>query len=437
MDLNPEACRGKLSLQEIYDIGAPIGKEEKHLKLSHVSKIISGQCTVGGHALAEEGKARYEKASFKVIDMDDYAATDEEYEEKLKKETVAFFFLATYRHFNKIAKIVDEVLDEEGGKRLVPVGLGDDDQCMEDDFAAWECSFHHSLNYKWKMAGAKDRQSVMDWKKQKTVTPIWRPVCTKSSSSEVVEFLEKIGRNLPGVHYIRDVADADSLILSLKAQKVVVVGGGYIGMEIAAAAVGWELDTTMAGISVVGRNYYATIFAYGQTSSGKTYTMSGITEHIYNEAVKDLLSPDSGPLRLLDDPEKGAIVEKLTEEILRDWDHLKELLSFCEAQRQIGENSLNETSSRSHQILRLVQLQHKIKQEAEQFRQWKASHEKELLQLKLPYQIVAIVSGALNDAAAKKYDLEGWFPASSTYRELVSCSNCTDYQSKRLEIRYG
>ncbi|KAK4715850.1 hypothetical protein R3W88_014188 [Solanum pinnatisectum] len=58
-------------------------------------------------------------------------------------------------------------------------------------------------------------------------------------------------------------------------------------------------------------------------------------------------------------------------------------------------------------------------------------------QLKLPYQIVAIVSGALNDAAAKKYDLEGWYPASSTYRELVSCSNCTDYQSRKLEIRFG
>ncbi|TYH85726.1 hypothetical protein ES332_D02G289100v1 [Gossypium tomentosum] len=58
-------------------------------------------------------------------------------------------------------------------------------------------------------------------------------------------------------------------------------------------------------------------------------------------------------------------------------------------------------------------------------------------ELKLPYQIVAIVSGALNDAAAKKYDLEAWFPASQTYRELVSCSNCTDYQSRRLEIRYG
>ncbi|XP_059647595.1 kinesin-like protein KIN-7F [Cornus florida] len=123
----------------------------------------------------------------------------------------------------------------------------------------------------------------------------------------------------------------------------------------------------------------SSIFAYGQTSSGKTYTMTGITEYtvadiydyiqrheerafvlkfsameIYNEAVRDLLSTDNTPLRLLDDPEKGTIVEKLTEETLRDWGHLKDLLSICEAQRQIGETLLNETSSRSHQILRLT-----------------------------------------------------------------------------------
>lgn len=60
-----------------------------------------------------------------------------------------------------------------------------------------------------------------------------------------------------------------------------------------------------------------------------------------------------------------------------------------------------------------------------------------LLQLKIPHQVVAVVSGELNAAAAKKYDLEGWFPASRTYRELVSCSNCTDYQARRLQIRYG
>jgi len=55
--------------------------------------------------------------------------------------------------------------------------------------------------------------------------------------------------------------------------------------------------------------------------------------------------------------------------------------------------------------------------------------------LGLPYQIINIVSGELNDAAAKKYDLEAWFPASQTFRELVSCSNCTDFQSRRLEVR--
>jgi len=57
--------------------------------------------------------------------------------------------------------------------------------------------------------------------------------------------------------------------------------------------------------------------------------------------------------------------------------------------------------------------------------------------LNIPYEVVTIVSGELNNAAAKKYDLEGWFPTLGTFRELVSCSNCTDYQSRAMGTRYG
>ncbi|KAL2266528.1 hypothetical protein VTJ83DRAFT_5880 [Remersonia thermophila] len=57
--------------------------------------------------------------------------------------------------------------------------------------------------------------------------------------------------------------------------------------------------------------------------------------------------------------------------------------------------------------------------------------------LGIPYRVVAIVSGALNNAAAKKLDLEAWFPHQGEFKELVSCSNCTDYQSRDLEIRFG
>ncbi len=57
--------------------------------------------------------------------------------------------------------------------------------------------------------------------------------------------------------------------------------------------------------------------------------------------------------------------------------------------------------------------------------------------LKLHYRIVSIASGALNDTATKKYDLEVWMPVQKEYREMVSVSNCTDYQARKLNIRYS
>merc|ERR1712157_158657 len=57
--------------------------------------------------------------------------------------------------------------------------------------------------------------------------------------------------------------------------------------------------------------------------------------------------------------------------------------------------------------------------------------------LGFPYRVICLVSGELNDAAVKKYDLEAWFPGQNTYRELVSCSNCTDYQARAVGTRCG
>jgi seryl-tRNA synthetase len=54
----------------------------------------------------------------------------------------------------------------------------------------------------------------------------------------------------------------------------------------------------------------------------------------------------------------------------------------------------------------------------------------------LPYRIVNVCTGDIGTVAAKKYDLEVWMPAQNKYREIISCSNCTDYQSRRLNIKY-
>ena len=56
-------------------------------------------------------------------------------------------------------------------------------------------------------------------------------------------------------------------------------------------------------------------------------------------------------------------------------------------------------------------------------------------ELGLPYRVVNVCSGDLGASAAKKYDIEAWFPGQERYREITSCSNTTDYQSRRLKIR--
>lgn len=63
-----------------------------------------------------------------------------------------------------------------------------------------------------------------------------------------------------------------------------------------------------------------------------------------------------------------------------------------------------------------------------------AEHILELLEL--PYQTVTLSTGDMGFSASKTYDLEVWFPAQDTYREISSCSNCLDFQARRANIRY-
>lgn len=59
-----------------------------------------------------------------------------------------------------------------------------------------------------------------------------------------------------------------------------------------------------------------------------------------------------------------------------------------------------------------------------------------LRKLELPYRVVNVAAGDLGPPAAKKYDIEAWFPSQERYREVTSCSNTTDFQARRLGIRY-
>ena len=76
-----------------------------------------------------------------------------------------------------------------------------------------------------------------------------------------------------------------------------------------------------------------------------------------------------------------------------------------------------EESKKEHQLLLLIE-------------------EKLMQALKLPYRVIQICTGDLGDPAAAKYDIEAWLPSENRYRETHSTSNCTDFQARRLNIRY-
>ncbi|KAJ1654047.1 hypothetical protein IWQ61_005952 [Dispira simplex] len=138
------------------------------------------------------------------------------------------------------------------------------------------------------------------------------------------------------------------------------------------------INSSMAGFN-------GTIFAYGQTSSGKTHTMYGTLEEpgvidlsirrifhmieqtpereyllrvsfleIYNEVIKDLLNPENHHLKIHEHTKRGIFVGNLTENIVMSIQDVRQLLEQGDKNRHVGETNMNDHSSRSHTIFRMV-----------------------------------------------------------------------------------
>jgi seryl-tRNA synthetase len=92
---------------------------------------------------------------------------------------------------------------------------------------------------------------------------------------------------------------------------------------------------------------------------------------------------------------------------------------------------------RTHQFNKIEQFVFCQPEESWKLHEELLNNAEELIQkLDLPYRVVNVCTGDIGTVAAKKYDIEVWMPAQNAYREVVSCSNCTDYQARRLGIRY-
>jgi len=91
---------------------------------------------------------------------------------------------------------------------------------------------------------------------------------------------------------------------------------------------------------------------------------------------------------------------------------------------------------RVHNFYKVEQVVISRPEESDKFMEELVGNAEDILQaLELPYRVINICSGELGAVAAKKYDVEVWMPAQQKFREVVSCSNCLEYQSRRLRIR--
>jgi len=134
-----------------------------------------------------------------------------------------------------------------------------------------------------------------------------------------------------------------------------------------------------------------------------------------------------------------SIVPFYKDEVLKEEDLPKRFVGFSAGFRKEAGSYGKETKGlfRVHQFNKLEMVSFVRPEDSEKELEFLLSLEEELMQqLKLPYHVVQMCTGDLGDPAAAKFDIEAWFPSEERYRETHSCSNTTDYQARRLNIKY-
>ncbi len=106
--------------------------------------------------------------------------------------------------------------------------------------------------------------------------------------------------------------------------------------------------------------------------------------------------------------------------------------------KEIGSHGVDEKGLfRIHQFNKVEQFVFCMPEDSKKIHEELISNAEDIMKkLNIPYRVVNICTGDLGNIASKKYDIEAWMPNEKKYKEVVSCSNCTDYQARRLNIRY-
>ena len=175
---------------------------------------------------------------------------------------------------------------------------------------------------------------------------------------------------------------------------------------------------------------YPPVLIKKEVMKGLGYMENGGDEDMYIFEKDDLVLVGTS---------EQSIVSMHKDEILNEKDLPKRYVGFSTCFRREAGSYGKDTKGilRAHQFDKIEMVSFVKQGEDDKEHEYLLSLEEKLLQaLEIPYQVVKMCTGDLGFPAARKYDLEAWIPSENKYREVTSTSTTTDFQARRLNIKY-